>query len=113
VDGRDRGGLRQAQDVAVAPEVAWVIAEPITAEVGFGELVGLEHRPHRPVEDEDPVAQDARQRGQARGPVEGRALPRRAGRRGDGGAAHGVALTAVGASEPVAPAPATPTSSVG
>ena len=72
VAGVDRGdgrGLGQAEQVAVAPKVARVVGEPFAAEVGLGEPVGLEHRPHRPVEDEDPLAQEARQtpRGATRG----------------------------------------------
>ena len=75
VAGVDRGDgrrLGQAQQVAVAAQVARMVAEPLAAEVGLGELVGLEHRAHRAVEDEDPLAQEARQEGEPRGAVEGR-----------------------------------------
>ena len=60
MDGGDGRRLGQAQQVAVAAEVARVVAEPLAAEVGLAEPVGLEHRPHRPVEDDDPLAEDPR-----------------------------------------------------
>ena len=68
VPGVDRGDgrrLGQAEQVAVAAEVARVVGEPVTAEVGLGELEGLEHRAHRTVEDEDPLAKKARQGGES------------------------------------------------
>ena len=58
VDGVDGRRLGQAQEVAVAAQVARMVAEPLAAEIGFGEPVGLEHRAHRPVEHEDPLAQE-------------------------------------------------------
>ncbi len=73
VGGVDRGDgrrLGQAQQVAVAAQVARVVAEPLAAEVGLGELVGLEHRAHRPVEHEDPLAQEVRQEREPRRSVE-------------------------------------------
>ena len=56
-----------------------MVAESLAAEVGLGELVGLEHRAHRAVEDEDPLAQEARQEGEPRGAVEGRHATHRHG----------------------------------
>ena len=79
VDGADGRRLGEAQQVAVAAQVGRVVAEALTSEVGLGELVGLEHRAHRAVEDEDPLAKEAGQGGQARGPVEGRSGARIAG----------------------------------
>jgi hypothetical protein len=32
--------------------------EPLAAEVGLGQAVPLHHRPHGPVQDQDPVAED-------------------------------------------------------
>ena len=70
MDGGDGRRLGQAQQVAVAAQVARMVAEPLAAEVRLGEPVGLEHRAHRPVEDEDPLAQEPGQQGEARGAVE-------------------------------------------
>ena len=69
---RDGRRLGQAQQVGVAAQVARMVAEPLAAEIGFGEPVGLEHRAHRPVEHEDPLAQEVRQERQPRRPVERR-----------------------------------------
>ena len=102
MDGADRRRLGQAQHVAVAAEIARVVAETLAAEVGLGELVGLEHGPHRSVEDEDPVAKDAGQGGQARGPVEWRAPARAAGGRDDGLGRHSVDRPAAGETAPSA-----------
>ena len=49
-------GCVRIEEVAVAPLILRVICEPIAAEVGFGQLVALDHRPHRAVEDEDAAA---------------------------------------------------------
>ena len=83
MDRRDRVGLGQAQQVAVAAQVARVVAEALAAEVGLAEPVGLEHRAHRAVEDEDPLAQEAGQRGRGarRGRTAWPAASRRAARR--------------------------------
>ena len=42
------------QQVVVALEVLRVVPEPFAAEVRLRELVTLDHRPHRAVEDQDP-----------------------------------------------------------
>ncbi len=52
VDFADHVGTREHQHVAVALEIARVIPEPLAAEVGLGELVALNHRAHRAVEDQ-------------------------------------------------------------
>ena len=72
VDRLHGGGLGQAQQVDVASEVVRVVAEALAAEVGLAEPAFLEHRPHRPVEDDDPLAQQAGQGRQARRAVERR-----------------------------------------
>ena len=56
----------------VAAQVARMVAEPLASEIGLGEPVGLEHRAHRPVEHEDPLAQEVRQEREPRRPVERR-----------------------------------------
>ena len=47
---------------SVARQVALMVAEAITSEVGLDEVVGLDARPHRPVDHEDPLAQGCFQR---------------------------------------------------
>ena len=47
-----------------------MVAEPLAAEVRLAEPVGLEHRAHRAVEDEDPLAQEARQQREPRRAIE-------------------------------------------
>ena len=62
MDLADRVGLGEAQEVVVAADVAVVIGEADAAEVLLREGVALEQRAHRPVQHEDPLAQE---RGQA------------------------------------------------
>ena len=82
VDAADDVGPRQHEEVVVALEVARMGGEPLAAEIGLRQAVPLHHRPHRPVEDEDPAAEDrvehvARSLFGHRGPL----LSRGAGRR--------------------------------
>jgi hypothetical protein len=53
VDLADDVGPRQDQQVVVALQILRMILEPLAAEVRFRQLVALDHRPHRAVEDED------------------------------------------------------------
>ena len=53
VDLADHVGPRQDQQVVVALEILRVILEALAAEVRFRQLVALDHRAHRAVEDED------------------------------------------------------------
>src|SRR5258705_12489469 len=46
-------GARQDEQVVVPPQVARMLAKPLTAEVSLRQLVPLDHGPHRAVEDED------------------------------------------------------------
>ena len=96
VDRGDGGGLGQAQQVAVAAQVARVVAEPLAAEVGLAEPVRLEHRAHRAVEDEDPLAQEAGQQGEreARSNARHADAPPRDAAPGSGGRARRTARTA-------------------
>jgi hypothetical protein len=55
VDAADDIGARQHEYVAVAFEIARVRAEPFSPELLLRQLVALNHRPHRAVEDEDAV----------------------------------------------------------
>ena len=59
MDGADDVGPREDEDVAVALQVARMIGEALAAEVRFGQLVALDHRPHRAVEDEDAALEQA------------------------------------------------------
>ena len=97
MDGSNRGRLGQAQHVAVAAEIARMVAKTLAAEVGLGEVVGLEHRAHRPVEDDDPVTKDARQHGEAGDAIEGCALASVGEGRGDGGEGHSAAAATAAA----------------
>jgi len=53
---------RELQQVVVALQVLRVIAEALTAEIRLAELVALDHRAHRAVEDGDALRQDGGQR---------------------------------------------------
>ena len=61
VDRAHHVGLGQAQEVAVAADVPGVIAEALPAPVGLAQVLLLEHRAHRPVEDQDPFREEPRQ----------------------------------------------------
>ena len=50
---------RQRQQVVVALQVAWPVAEALAAVVGLTEPVRLHDRAHRAVEDQDALAQQA------------------------------------------------------
>ena len=53
--------------VPVAWEVARVLGEPAPADVRLAQPFPLDHRPHRPVEDEDPLTQSDAKLGDAIG----------------------------------------------
>ena len=57
--------LRQGEQVVVALEVVRKVGETFAAIVGFAELVGLDHRPHRAVQDEDALGEQGMQQGGA------------------------------------------------
>ena len=50
-------GLRQVQEIVVALDVPFPILEPHAAERRLVQLALLDHRPHRPVQDDDATAQ--------------------------------------------------------
>src|SRR5204862_3333631 len=66
VDRLDDLGPRQLEQVAVALEALRMVLEALAAVVGLAELVALDHRAHRAVEDDDPFLEDLRQGGGAR-----------------------------------------------
>jgi hypothetical protein len=67
VDGLDDGGLRERQHVAVALQVVRMVGELRAPEVGLLQAVRLQHRAHRPVDDDDALLE---QRPEARGRVQ-------------------------------------------
>ena len=62
VDRADDVRAREHEDVAVALQIARMCANRVAAEVRFRQLVPLDHRPHRAVEDEDPAFEQRSQR---------------------------------------------------
>ena len=52
MDGADDVGTRQHEHIAVPAQVLGVILEALAAEVRLRQLVALDHRAHRTVEDE-------------------------------------------------------------
>jgi len=71
VDLAEHVGPREHQHLVVALQVLVVVLEALAAVVGLGELVALDHRAHRAVEDGDAVLQ---QGGQALGSCVGDGL---------------------------------------
>ena len=65
VDFADDLRLGQAEDVAVATQVLRVVGEALATEGSFVEAPFLEHRAHRPVEDDDPLAEQVGQAGKS------------------------------------------------
>ena len=57
VDRADDVRPGEHQQVVVALQVAGPVSESLAAEVLLGKPVLLDHRPHRPVDDQDPLAQ--------------------------------------------------------
>ena len=89
MDLADDLGLGQREEVVVAAQVLRVVGEALATEGGLVEAPVLEHRAHRPVEDDDPLAEQVRQAGETRGPAE-----RRGGGRGRHDATPLVAVAA-------------------
>jgi hypothetical protein len=58
VDVADDPRLGQDQQVVRAAQVVGVVAEAFAAEAGFIEFVVLDHRAHRAVQHEDPLADE-------------------------------------------------------
>jgi hypothetical protein len=65
VDGPHDVRPGQAQNVVVAPKVARMVAEALTAEVGLGQAVALDQGPSGSVEYEDPLLEEGPEQGQA------------------------------------------------
>jgi len=54
VDGANHVRTSQTQEVVVAPDVARVVAETLSTEIGLGQAVALNQRAGGPVEHENP-----------------------------------------------------------
>jgi len=61
MDRADEVGARQDEDIAVPLQVTRVLRETLAAEIGFGQLVSLDHCPHRSIEDEDAIVHERSQ----------------------------------------------------
>jgi hypothetical protein len=59
MDGLDDLGLSEAEQVVVSFQVLRPVLEPLTAKGSFVQLVGLDHGPHRAVENNNAFAQQA------------------------------------------------------
>ena len=57
VRGLDQVGPAQVQELVVALDVLRPAAQPLAPVLVLGQPVGLQQRPHRPVDDEDPPLQ--------------------------------------------------------
>jgi len=76
VDRRDRVRLGQRQQVVVALDVLGPVREAAAAVAGFVEAKPLDHCPHGPVKDEDPLCRRGPERGQPFVAGHGLRLPR-------------------------------------
>ena len=63
-------GLGQGEEVAVAPEVARPVGEPLAPVVPLAQAVGLDHGPHRAVEHQDAPGEERLQQGEPRLPAQ-------------------------------------------
>jgi hypothetical protein len=57
VDVGDFVGMCEAKNVGEADEVFVMVAEPLAANLLLAQVVALEHRAHRPVQDQDSLCQ--------------------------------------------------------
>ena len=63
VDVEHDVGARQVEQVRVAGNLAWMVAEPLAAVVRVAEAAALEHRPPGPVQDDDALREQVAQAG--------------------------------------------------
>ncbi len=56
---RDDLGLGEREQIVIAPEIAWGIAQALAAKRGFVETPPLNHRAHRAIHDHDAFAEQA------------------------------------------------------
>ena len=57
--------LGEHQEIVVALEVPAPVAEPFTPVLRFAEAMGLDHGPHRPIEDEEALGKQSLELGSA------------------------------------------------
>ncbi len=65
MDLGDDAGTRERQEIVVAAEILGVGAQPLAPEVRLIQGVGLDHRPHGAIEDEDALRERGAKLGQA------------------------------------------------
>ena len=53
MNGLDDARLRDGQQVVVAPDIVRPVAETVAPVVGLGQVIPLNHRSHRAVENEN------------------------------------------------------------
>ncbi len=53
MDGLHNIGACKAQKIVIPLQIAYMILEPVAAEIGLLQLIRLEHRSHGAIEDED------------------------------------------------------------
>ena len=63
MDPLDDVGPGEAEEVVVALEVVRMAAKPLAAEIGLGQLAGLDHRALGPVQNDDALLEQAAQFG--------------------------------------------------
>ncbi len=63
MDGADDLGLRQRQEIVVALEVSRPVRKPFPTVVSFFESVGLNHRPHGAIQEQDAFLEKASDQG--------------------------------------------------
>ena len=83
VDVADQLRTRDREQVVVALQVGLGLAKAVAAKVVFGQVMTLNHRPHRAVHDEDAAAAEIAQFAQRGGHKGGRVGERQSGRSAD------------------------------
>ena len=63
VDGENRSGLGQVENVVIARQVAGMIGKDRSPEILFGKVEGLKHGPHGTIQNEDAFCQGVGKRG--------------------------------------------------
>ena len=76
VDLGDDVGPRQHEQVVVAAQIARMRREALAAEIGLGQLVALDHRPHRAVEHEDALREQRVELCRTSGVIDARSILR-------------------------------------
>ena len=64
VDGADDAGLGQGEEVVVPLEITGPVGKPLAPVVPLTQPVALDHRPHRPIQHQDPPRKQRLQLGE-------------------------------------------------